>query len=94
MSLLHHQQVNSSTSKFQFSFPKTLRFPKYQKSYCSQAFYEKNSMRMKRSASIGYGKKYDFTVSDKTFATRPHAYEVKPAIDTKKGFTIYMGRDV
>lgn len=47
---------------------------------------------MQRSASIGYGTKSDFTVKDKTFALRPHAYELKSEFDKKKGFTMYKGR--
>ena len=52
---------NCSPTKFMYSFPKSERFWKFDKSGKSDNIYNLPPMLMTRKAGIGYGKKYDFT---------------------------------
>ena len=58
--------LNHSKSKYMYSFGRAQRFPKISNAFSGQFFYNLPSMKMKRSTSIGYGTKYDFTKDAKS----------------------------
>jgi hypothetical protein len=73
--------LNHSKSKYMYSFGKARRFPPIDRSYVGQFFYNLPSMKMKRSTSIGYGTKYDFTRDAKSKS--PVFYNFKSDFDQK-----------
>lgn len=71
--------INQSTSKQMFTFSKSPRFPStHRKGFCD-TFYTLPSLSSTRSASIGYGTKYDFTRDSK--GKNPEFYGVKRDFD-------------
>ena len=58
--IVHHVE-NASPTKFMYSFGKAERFPKINRTGKSDTFYSLPSMRMSRTAGIGFGGKSDFT---------------------------------
>lgn len=75
--------INNSTAKMMYSFPKDKRFqPLGEKSACSTFYYKLPPVLSKRSASIGYGTKSDFT-KEKKDAKAPY-YDHATDFDTKK----------
>ncbi|KAL4454301.1 hypothetical protein ABPG74_012258 [Tetrahymena malaccensis] len=91
-----HDQINSSHSKQQFSFPKQERFLNNKKSYCQSAAYELGSQLNKRSTGLGFGYKSDFTKGDLD-KPGPDRYSVISIFEVenskKKGFTFSLGRE-
>ena len=69
---INRSQLNSSPSKFRYSFSKDDRFAKIN-SNCPLAYYNVNDVRGKRSTSFGYGIKSDFT-KDKANSPSPDNY--------------------
>lgn len=87
---IRKHQANKSTSKVAFTFSKSKRFlsPSIQYFYiphlrCQKAFYSSESQLSHRSASLGYGKKSDFT---QNFTKTPGAnsYSQKSLFDNNK----------
>ncbi len=87
--------LNHSKSKFMYSFGRAQRFPSISTSFSGQFFYNLPSMKMKRSTSIGYGTKYDFTRDAKSKS--PVFYNFKSDFDPKNpsgpSYTFGLGRD-
>ena len=87
--------LNHSKSKYMYSFSKAQRFPVINRSYAANNFYNLPSMRMKRSTSIGYGTKYDFTRDAKSKS--PVFYNFKSDFDPKRPngprYSFGLGRD-
>ena len=54
---------NASPTKFMYSFSRAERFPPLKRTGKSDTFYNLPSMRMTRTAGIGYGTKSDFTIN-------------------------------
>ncbi len=52
---------NTSPTKFMYSFARASRFPTLKRTGKSDNFYNLPSVRMNRTAAIGYGTKSDFT---------------------------------
>ena len=74
--------LNHSKSKYMYSFSKAQRFPPISNSFGSvYKFYNLPSVRTKRSTSIGYGTKYDFTHDAKSKS--PVFYNFKSDFDPK-----------
>ncbi len=84
--------MNNSTSKMMYSFPRTERFA-YQKAPICDKMYTSPDMKNTRSASFGYGTKYDFT---KTKNSAPY-YNLPTDFDIKKpymsSFTFGISRE-
>ena len=87
--------LNLSKSKYMYSFGKAQRFPSIGKNYGGSFFYNLPEVRMKRSASIGYGNKYDFTLDAKSKS--PVFYNFKSDFDQKNPngpkYSFGLGRD-
>ena len=87
--------LNHSKSKYMYSFGKAQRFPIIGKKYEGSFFYNLPEVRMKRSASIGYGNKYDFTLDVKSKS--PVFYNFKSDFDQKNPngpkYSFGLGRD-
>ena len=88
--------LNHSKSKYMYSFSKAQRFPKIERSYgTGNIFYNLPSTRMKRSTSIGYGTKYDFTRDAKSKSSV--FYDYKSDFDPKNPngprFSFGLGRE-
>ena len=87
--------LNLSKSKYMYSFGKAQRFPLIGKRYEGSFFYNLPEVRMKRSASIGYGNKYDFTLDAKSKS--PVFYNFKSDFDQKNPngpkYSFGLGRD-
>ena len=87
--------LNHSKSKYMYSFGRAERFPSISRSYFGSNFYNLPSMRMKRSTSIGYGTKYDFTRDEKSKC--PVFYNFKSDFDQKNPagprYSFGLGRD-
>ena len=73
--------LNHSKSKYMYSFGKAQRFPIINRAYGGSFFYNLPSMKTKRSTSIGYGTKYDFTRDAKSKS--PVFYNYKSDFDQK-----------
>lgn len=91
----NHTQIanaptNNSTAKSQFSFPKAKRFP--EQSSATGKFYDIPPALNKRSASFGYGKKYDFT-TEKEKTPDPGAYQAPLKIQPGGGFSFGLSRE-
>ena len=71
--------LNHSKSKYMYSFGKAQRFPAIGKNYGGSFFYNLPEVRMKRSTSLGYGNKYDFTLDAKSKS--PVFYDFKSSFD-------------
>ena len=54
---------NASPTKFMYSFSRAERFPPLKRTGKSDTFYNLPSIRMTRTAGIGYGTKSDFTLN-------------------------------
>lgn len=54
---------NASPTKFMYSFSRAERFPTLKRTGKSDTFYNLPSVRMSRTAGIGYGTKSDFTIN-------------------------------
>ena len=54
---------NASPTKFMYSFSRAERFPPLKRTGKSDTFYNLPSVRMTRTAGIGYGTKSDFTIN-------------------------------
>jgi len=78
-----------------WSFAKSTKDGTIKESDCSQAFYDLPSVRQTRTATFGFGHKYDFT-KVATTNPPPNAYDIKSSFtrSTKKGFSFGMSRDV
>ncbi len=87
--------LNHSKSKYMYSFGKAQRFPAIGKNYGGSFFYNLPEVRMKRSTSLGYGNKYDFTSDAKSKS--PVFYDFKSDFDQKNQrphrYTFGLGRD-
>jgi hypothetical protein len=57
--------LNTSHSKYLFSFNRAIRFPDPPKKQTNYEFYNISTWRNNRSTSFGYGSKYDFTKENK-----------------------------
>lgn len=98
---IRNSQLNSSTAKHSFCFPKAERFksppPKYMLCHasCPIAFYSNSCELSKRKTSFGYGKKQDFTINT---ANSPacNMYNIHSAFekDPRKGKSIGVSREV
>ena len=89
--------LNHSKSKYMYSFGKAQRFPPINNSFGSvYKFYNLPSVRTKRSTSIGYGTKYDFTRDAKSKS--PVFYDYKSDFDRKNPngpqYSFGLGRDL
>ena len=74
--------LNHSKSKYMYSFGKAQRFPPINNSFGSvYKFYNLPSVRTKRSTSIGYGTKYDFTRDAKS---KSPVFMIIKVISTRK----------
>lgn len=73
--------LNHSKSKYMYSFGKAQRFPSIGKMYGGSFFYNLPEVRMKRTTSLGYGNKYDFTNDAKSKS--PVFYNFKSDFDQK-----------
>ena len=60
-----HASTNTSTAKQMYSFSRAVRFPPIRTTGRSLDFYELPSTRSKQFATLGYGKRSDFTLTDK-----------------------------
>lgn len=79
ISLVSHEEVqrhptNNSPAKISFRFSKTKRFIDNNPE-CPVAYYANESQLSKKRASIGSGKKYDFTID---WAKTPSSSEYNP----------------
>ena len=87
--------LNLSKSKYMYSFGKAQRFPSIGKNYGGSFFYNLPEVRMKRSTSLGYGNKYDFTLDAKSKS--PVFYDFKSDFDQKNPngpkYSFGLGRD-
>ena len=81
--------TNNSTSKAQYSFQKAKRFD--QQVSTTSKFYDLPATISKRSASFGYGGKYDFT-SGKEKTPGPGAYDNSDKVKTP-GFSFGLSRE-
>jgi len=86
--------VNNSKAKNLWSFSKATKDGKIRKSDCTQAFYDLPSVRQTRTATFGFGYKYDFT-KVATTNPPPNAYDVKGDFikSPKKGFSFGLSRE-
>ncbi|KRX06877.1 hypothetical protein PPERSA_11522 [Pseudocohnilembus persalinus] len=88
--------LNNSKSKQQYSFPKSERFKDPIRSYCAKPYYELPTVRDKRQTSLGYGKKFDFTQSQKN-TPGANQYNLKGIFEENKlknkGKTVGVGRE-
>jgi len=87
--------LNNSRSKMLFSFPKAKKMGEYLKSSCNQAFYDLPPIREKRTTSMGYGFKYDFTKINGQ-SPAPNAYAASSIFDEqnkKRGFSFGLSRE-
>ena len=87
--------LNHSKSKYMYSFGKAQRFPSIGRNYGGSFFYNLPEVRMKRSTSIGYGNKYDFTADAKSKS--PVFYDFKSDFDQRHPngpkYSFGLGRD-
>jgi hypothetical protein len=87
--------LNHSKSKYMYSFGKAQRFPSIGRNLGGTFFYNLPEVRMKRSTSIGYGNKYDFTLDAKSKS--PVFYNYKSDFDPKNPngpqYSFGLGRD-
>ena len=87
--------LNHSKSKYMYSFGKAQRFPSIGRNFGGSFFYNLPEVRMKRSTSIGYGNKYDFTSDAKSKS--PVFYNYKSDFDPKNPngpqYSFGLGRD-
>ena len=87
--------LNHSKSKYMYSFGKAERFPSIGRNFGGSFFYNLPEVRMKRSTSIGYGNKYDFTSDAKSKS--PVFYNYKSDFDPKNPngpqYSFGLGRD-
>jgi hypothetical protein len=78
-----------------YSFGKAQRFPSIGRNLGGTFFYNLPEVRMKRSTSIGYGNKYDFTLDAKSKS--PVFYNYKSDFDPKNPngpqYSFGLGRD-
>jgi hypothetical protein len=78
-----------------YSFGKAQRFPSIGRNYGGSFFYNLPEVRMKRSTSLGYGNKYDFTLDAKSKS--PVFYDFKSDFDQKNPngpkYSFGLGRD-
>ena len=81
---------NASPTKFMYSFSRAERFPRINRTGKSDTFYTLPSMRMKRTAGIGYGHKSDFT---RNKSMRTEFISIKRDFDegNKRGFKYSFG---
>ena len=89
-----HSQLNKSTSKQMYSFPKAVRFRKIPRSQSCGKFYTLPDVCSHRATSMGYGHKFDFTLTAKdkckSFYQIPSTFNIsKSSIKTTFG----AGRD-
>ena len=92
-----NSQLNHSKSKFMYSFGKAERFPKINSSYgFGNFFYNLPSMKERRTTSLGYGAKYDFTKYAKSKSNV--FYDFKSDFDQKNPngprYSFGIGRDL
>ena len=90
-----HNQIansptNTSTSKAQYSFPKSKRFPDLPSS--TGKFYDIPVSLSKRSTTFGYGNKSDFT-SGKEKTPDPGTYKITTDISKGQAFSFGISRD-
>ena len=87
--------LNHSKSKYMYSFGKAQRFPTIGKNYGGSFFYNLPEVRMRRTTSLGYGNKYDFTLDAKSKS--PVFYNFKSDFDQKNPngpkYSFGLGRD-
>lgn len=92
---INRSPLNTSTSKFLYSFPKADRFNGMNRTGSSDLFYTLPDSKNMRSTSFGFGKKFDFTSHSKGFPAPGHYSNVDSMYQYKKpGLTIAPGRDV
>jgi hypothetical protein len=86
--------LNNSRSKMLYSFPRAKRLPDLKVSSCAQAFYELPAARSTRSASFGYGHKFDFTKGHEN-QPAPNAYSLRTESGSpgKTGFSFGLSRE-
>jgi hypothetical protein len=78
--------INTSTAKFQYTFPKDIRFHASNKNSLDQ-FYDLPSVKMERQTNFGYGGRSDFTKGHKNGAD--NFYHVKRDFDEDKKQGLY-----
>lgn len=101
---VHESQLNTSTSKQQFSFPRQKRFelefkPKFAMIWwvfmyicsCSSAFYDLPTVSSTRRTNFGYGRRSDFTKKPMNPAATD--YEIKRLFEHESAGTKFA-RDV
>lgn len=87
--------LNTSVSKMQYSFPKSPRFPRDTRAVSTHAFYELPPITAKRTTTLGYGTKYDFT-KNAVNNPPPNAYSVPDLFtppNKKSGYSFGLSRD-
>jgi hypothetical protein len=86
--------VNNSKAKQLWSFSKSSKDGTIRKSDCTQAFYDLPSVRQTRTATFGFGHKYDFTKAATTNPP-PNAYDIPTNFvkSPKKGFSFGLSRE-
>ena len=84
--------LNNSKAHQMYSFPKAERFPKIKSSDHTDAIYNLPDVRSKRTTSLGFGNKSDFTLSDKNMHSK--YYQTKRDFDkeNKQGIFYTFGQ--
>ena len=85
--------INTSPSKYTFTFSKSQRFPSTKDGQAQPNLYSPKNVANYRSAGIGYGNKYPISRDKKEFKTpSPSQYNVKYGFDKiKKNNGIIFG---
>jgi len=88
--------LNTSKSKFLYTFSKSSRENLAQKSICNQAFYDVPPLRATRTTGFGYSTKYDFTKGGVNNPP-PNTYAIQSIFEVskkkRKGFSFGLSRD-
>lgn len=84
--------LNTSTSKMQYSFSKTKRFPTSLRAFKDVPFYDVPSTREARTATFGVGSKTTF--EDRRVIPASNSYTLYSEFkeNPKKGFSFGVGR--
>ena len=89
-----YSSIDNSPSKLKYSFPKAERFPKIS-IYGAMSIYNLPSVRNKRSTTLGYGQRYNFTPknSDATPACYDFNYGVESTQPNPPKYSFGLGRE-
>ena len=82
---ISRSQVNNSLTKQMYSFPKAARFPiqkewkepKDNKTGKTDQYYTLPEVRSKRTTTMGYGNRVDFTLSQKGVNTKFYSFPTR-----------------